>query len=124
MKTSLRFKSIFAKLFPLLLLVLVPVGCGPSDAQLEKAIGNYIQKNPQALQKVIADAMKAQRPQRPPELPLEEKIKRAVKVPLNNAPTRGASSGPITIVEFSDFQCPFCKRVLPTVDELIKDYPG
>ena len=28
------------------------------------------------------------------------------------------------IVEFSDFQCPFCKRVLVTVKQLIELYPG
>ena len=35
---------------------------------------------------------------------------------------RGSASAPVTIVEFSDFQCPFCSRVLPTLDRLQKDY--
>jgi protein-disulfide isomerase len=37
---------------------------------------------------------------------------------------RGNVSAPITIVEYSDFQCPFCKRVQPTLDQLLKDYNG
>ncbi|MGD0835089.1 MAG: thioredoxin domain-containing protein [Polyangia bacterium] len=37
---------------------------------------------------------------------------------------RGSASAPVTIVEFSDFQCPFCSRVLPTLDRLQKDYAG
>ena len=37
---------------------------------------------------------------------------------------KGAAGAPITIVEFSDFQCPFCTRVLPTLDKLQKDYPN
>jgi protein-disulfide isomerase len=36
---------------------------------------------------------------------------------------KGSSKAQVTIVEFSDFQCPFCSRVLPTLDKLIKDYP-
>jgi protein-disulfide isomerase len=100
------------------------VGCKPSNQQLEKAIGDYMQKNPPALQKVVQDALKAQRPQRPPELPLEEKIKRAIKVDLNNAPTLGPDTAPVTIVEFSDFQCPFCGRVEPTLKQLLKDNSG
>src|SRR5262249_19084799 len=28
----------------------------------------------------------------------------------------------VTIIQFSDFQCPFCSKVEPTVDEIMKDY--
>jgi protein-disulfide isomerase len=44
-------------------------------------------------------------------------------VPYNHA-GRGDASAPVIIVVFSDFQCPFCARVLPTLDQLDKDYPG
>ena len=30
---------------------------------------------------------------------------------------------PITIVEFSDFQCPYCKRVVPTLHQIVEKYP-
>ena len=39
-------------------------------------------------------------------------------------PVRGPAEAPITIVEYSDFQCPFCSRVTPTLDELQKKYAG
>ena len=37
---------------------------------------------------------------------------------------RGRSDAPITIVEFSDFHCPFCKRVQPSLNELLSRYDG
>ena len=43
-------------------------------------------------------------------------------VDLAEAPMRGPESAPITIVEFSDFQCPFCRRVQPTLARLQDKY--
>ncbi|HXI57428.1 MAG TPA: thioredoxin domain-containing protein [Polyangia bacterium] len=44
------------------------------------------------------------------------------RVPLEG-PARGPASAKVNIVAFSDFQCPFCSRVVPTIDKLMKDYP-
>ena len=30
----------------------------------------------------------------------------------------------MTIVQFSDFQCPFCSRVEPTIDKVLEEYKG
>jgi thiol-disulfide isomerase/thioredoxin len=35
---------------------------------------------------------------------------------------RGPATAPVTIVEFSDFQCPYCKRVVPTLDQVAAKY--
>jgi protein-disulfide isomerase len=40
------------------------------------------------------------------------------------APTKGTDSAPVTIVEFSEFQCPFCARVLPTLKQVEDTYQG
>jgi protein-disulfide isomerase len=37
-------------------------------------------------------------------------------------PTWGSPDAPVTIVEFSDFECPFCSRVLPPLEELKRIY--
>jgi protein-disulfide isomerase len=46
------------------------------------------------------------------------------KVDAGDAPARGPKNAPVTLVLFSDFQCPFCKRVEPTITQLEKEYPG
>jgi protein-disulfide isomerase len=38
--------------------------------------------------------------------------------------SRGPKDAPITIVEFSDFQCPFCKTANATVKQVLDKYPG
>ncbi|MBX7099461.1 MAG: thioredoxin domain-containing protein [Myxococcaceae bacterium] len=39
-------------------------------------------------------------------------------------PSRGPADAKVTIVEFSDFQCPFCSRVHDTVEKVMETYPG
>jgi protein-disulfide isomerase len=46
-----------------------------------------------------------------------------VEVSTEGAPVRGAKDAPVTLVEFSDFQCPFCKQAEPTVKRLLERYP-
>ena len=40
------------------------------------------------------------------------------------SPSRGDAKAPVVIQEFSDFQCPYCSRVEPTLQELEKEFPG
>lgn len=49
--------------------------------------------------------------------------RRSAEVSIEGAPVRGPEDAPITIVEFSDFQCPFCSRVHPTLQKLLATYP-
>ncbi|MEC7526140.1 MAG: thioredoxin domain-containing protein [Myxococcota bacterium] len=44
------------------------------------------------------------------------------RVPVGDAPTKGPDDALVTIVEFSEFQCPFCSRVLPTVNQIRERY--
>jgi protein-disulfide isomerase len=49
--------------------------------------------------------------------------KKSVAVPAK-APFRGAANAKVVVQEFSDFQCPFCKRGDATMDELLAAFPG
>jgi protein-disulfide isomerase len=44
------------------------------------------------------------------------------KVPVGTSAVKGKVDAPVTIIEFSDFQCPFCGRVEPTMAEVFKTY--
>ncbi len=37
-------------------------------------------------------------------------------------PAKGPATAKVTIIAFSDFQCPYCSRVVPTIDKVMKEY--
>lgn len=45
-----------------------------------------------------------------------------VKIDISDAPAMGPKDAKVTLIEFSDYQCPFCKRVRPTIWKLMDDY--
>ena len=47
-----------------------------------------------------------------------------VDVSADDDPVQGAAQAPVTIIEFSDFQCPYCRRVQPTLKRLLQEYDG
>lgn len=48
--------------------------------------------------------------------------KKEYAVDVGDAPIRGERGAAVTIVAWSDFQCPFCSRVGPTLDQIQREY--
>jgi protein-disulfide isomerase len=46
------------------------------------------------------------------------------KVDVADSPTRGPADAPITLVVWSDFQCPACKMAMPILDKVIEKHDG
>jgi protein-disulfide isomerase len=46
------------------------------------------------------------------------------KVALNGAPVRGNADAPVMLVEFADYECPYCQMVQPAVDKVLSEYKG
>ncbi len=47
---------------------------------------------------------------------------RRYSVKTEGAPVKGSPDAKLAIVEFSDFQCPFCSRVAPTLEQIEREY--
>src|SRR5690606_3752535 len=47
-----------------------------------------------------------------------------IDVDAPDAPSMGPADAPITVVEFGDFQCPYCAGLEPTLDKIMKNYDG
>jgi protein-disulfide isomerase len=46
------------------------------------------------------------------------------KIDISGSPYKGAADAHVVIVEFSDFQCPYCAQLAQTLDKLLLVYPG
>ncbi|MEY4550894.1 MAG: hypothetical protein RL685_7089 [Pseudomonadota bacterium] len=84
------------------------------DAQLVIAKGLVAKGVPRA--KVYGEVMKTAKGAAEPE-------KKDVPAPTKDSPFKGAENAKVVIQEFSDFQCPFCSRVNPTLQQVLAAYP-
>lgn len=126
------------KLIALLSLVglAAAVGCSPSASQLKKTIEENpdvvfgaIEKNPakfiEVVNKAARDAQMAAREgeQKEEEQRVEEEFKNPKKAKIDeNSVIFGNKNAPVTIVEYSDFECPYCSRGYETVKQVMKEY--
>jgi protein-disulfide isomerase len=45
------------------------------------------------------------------------------ELPVLNSPVKGPANAPVTLTLFSDFQCPYCSRMVPLLDEVLAKNP-
>lgn len=45
-------------------------------------------------------------------------------LPVGTSAVKGAVNAPVTITVFDDFQCPYCARLVPTLEQVLAAYPG
>jgi len=43
---------------------------------------------------------------------------------LKDTPVRGDAKAPVMIIEFADFECPYCQQIKPTLDKVEEEYKG
>lgn len=55
---------------------------------------------------------------------MEEAMKKVHDIEIGNSPVRGNKDAPVTLVEFTDFQCPYCSRFHSFSVDLLKAYPN
>jgi len=93
------------------------------DEELRKADALLAAGTPRGeLYATLTKAGLDKKPDPPPAKPDPEAEQR-IRIDVAGAPVRGPADAPITIVEWSDFQCPFCVRVEETLTQLRQEYP-
>lgn len=111
----------------------------PTDAEVQQFFEQNKDRAPgrtlEQLKGPITQFLKGQREQQARAQLVDELTKKNTSVKLtlepprtdvalvSHDPARGPATAPITIVEFSDYQCPYCSRVTPTLDRLRAAYP-
>lgn len=55
---------------------------------------------------------------------MEEAMKKVHDIEIGSSPVRGNKDAPVTLVEFTDFQCPYCSRFHSLSVDLLKAYPN
>jgi protein-disulfide isomerase len=124
----------------LLGLITLAAGCNRpvSDEQIAKVLEDHpdlvmkvIEKNPDKVLEILTKSMEAKRAEdakkaQKAQLDQRENEFKTPKMPklASTQNFRGAKDATVTIVEYSDFQCPFCSQATSTVDEVMKKYDG
>lgn len=112
----------------LLSVCLVFIGCSPAqsaggnpvDPKLKEQVLQIIRENPQAiLESVQAYQQQQQDTLKAARQSFFDQMKSSPKSVIGDSPTTGAASQQIVLLEFSDFQCPFCARAHDTVKQFM-----
>ena len=120
--------TILAGVLSLAALLALPAGpvsaaealSAPQQEQIEAVVREYILKNPE----VIVESLRGYEEKH--RQATEEDAKKAIAANQDaleknpTSPVAGNPQGDVTIVEFFDYRCGYCKKVLPSVQELLK----
>ena len=83
--------------------------------QIGKALESYMQDRQAKARKQAEEQANAD---------VERQFKNPVKIDAGKSPAKGPANAKVTIIEFSDFQCPYCTRGKDTMDQVLKAYPN
>lgn len=82
--------------------------------QVELGIQNYIRQQEQAQAAARAEQQRL----------ANEKVKNVRRVSAARDHILGDPKAPVSLIEYSDFECPFCKRFHPVVQQIMEFYAG
>lgn len=107
------------------------VSCAPSAPQLKKIMEDNpdvlyaaMRKDPVKFLEVVNEVAEKAKSQKE-EQQFEEGFKSPLKPAMDdNRLWEGPKDAPITIVEYSDFQCPYCHQGHETMGKVVEAYPG
>ncbi len=103
-----------------------------SDAEFINQLQRILKERPDLIMNVlranseaildIAQAGSVIKRKRSMEAEWRNDLKEEKKINITDRPVWGAKDAPVTIIEFSDFTCPYCAQAAATLSELMKIY--
>ena len=89
--------------------------------EIESLIGRYLRENPTVIVEAIQNLQRRERQNR--DRRAAQNLVRYRQQLINNpsTPFVGKIDASITVVEFFDYRCPYCKKMLSAVERLLKD---
>lgn len=103
----------------------LPAAAQPFSPDQKKAIEEivraYILKNPEIIREAV-EALQAKEQQSAEERRVEALARLKDELAFDpGSPVLGNPTGDVTVVEFFDYRCPYCKRTAPVIDQLVKE---
>ena len=91
------------------------------ESSFENLVLDIIKKNPQAIKEALEKYERESAEKRQDD-EFNKLFQDRVQIEIGQSPVRGDKKAEYTIIAFSDFQCPFCKRGDDTIKELMKKH--
>lgn len=111
-----------AAMGPLMVRVAV-AGQELDDEHIKAIVKEVIQENPRLILDTVNQYV-AEEKKKQAELKYEASFKnRMTDVISAGNPQKGPSDAPVTIIEYTDFQCPYCAKGAQTLDQILQMYP-
>jgi protein-disulfide isomerase len=96
---------------------------GPSAAAEQLSVADYVHREAAAVGMTDAAFVAAAFARAGVEIALAPPAPPVVEVSADDDPVRGPADAPITVVEFCDFQSPYCRGMQPVLRQLLVAYP-
>ncbi|HSE78157.1 MAG TPA: DsbA family protein [Alphaproteobacteria bacterium] len=99
-----------------------PAGMSPAEVErIEQVIREYLLRNPEVIIEAVQGLERRQRAdaQKQAQAQIAQRKDDLLNDP--DSPVAGNPNGDVTLVEFFDYRCPYCKQVAPAIFQLIKE---
>ncbi len=95
-------------------------GSDPDRQRIERIVRDYLLENPELMVEVMQRLEAKQQARRDQQFQENLKLVKDQLYADESVPFVGNPNGSKVIVEFSDYNCPYCKRTMPVVEQAVK----